>query len=216
MSLLASGTLVRRWLGLQGDEGPKALRLVALVFLSSAALVLVKAAQSGLFLERFGSETIPWAFAASALLLATLSSISVSVAPRLGQGPLATGTLGLVAMIFVALRLMLFVDAAWSRFLLYAVIEACSGVLLIQVWSIVASATDARSARRLLPVAGLGASIAWGVGGFLVDPLTSMFGAESTLLVAPVLLVAAMVPLQRVRAEDPRAGGAAAESARAC
>lgn len=194
--------LVRRWLGLQGDEERRAWRLLSLVFTSSAALVLVKAAQSGLFLERYGRETIPWAFAASAGVLATSSSLLVALAPRWGHGPLASRTIISVALAFLAMRGLLVLEADWVRFVLYVVIEACAGLLLIQVWSVVGSACNARSARRLLPVAGLGASIAWGLGGFLVKPLTHLFGFESTLIIAPGLLLLSLFALAKVRQHD--------------
>ena len=57
---------VARLVGLAEGEGGRATRLLGLVFAMSSALVLLKAAQSGIFLSAYPRKMIPWAFAASA------------------------------------------------------------------------------------------------------------------------------------------------------
>lgn len=194
---------IQRWLAVPDGQERKALRLVAMIFFFSAALVLMKAAQSGIFLEAFERSAIPWAFAASAVTLATLSSLCVSLAPRMGPARLARATLALGIVAVLGLRAALFASHAPAvRFAVYVVIEATSGVLVIQVWSAAANACDARSVRRLLPIAGLGAGAAWTIGGFLVHPLAHALGAEALLFIAPALLVVAGVVLQQVVQHD--------------
>ncbi|MEM9073728.1 MAG: HEAT repeat domain-containing protein, partial [Myxococcota bacterium] len=191
--------MLGRWLAIPDGEASKARRLVMMVFFLSAALALLKAAQSGIFLEAFPREMIPWAFAVSAVTLALASSLCVSLAPRVGPAPLAQGSLAVAIVLLLLLRGLLAVDPEPAvRFAVYVVIEAAAGVLVIQVWSVAASACDARSVRRLLPVAGLGAGFAWTLGGFLVPSLSRALGAESLLLIAPGLLVVAWVVVRRV------------------
>jgi HEAT repeat protein len=193
---------VERWLGLADGEGGRATRLLALVFALSAALVLLKAAQSGIFLGAYPKATIPWAFACSAIALATLSLLSVPMAARLGPVRLASLTLGAAAVSLVALRLMLAAGLRHTPFALYVIIEAFCGLLLIQVWSVVSEATNARSAKRLLPVAGVGATTAWTVIGLLVPGITPWLGAPGLLLLAPVLLLACLGLVQAVARND--------------
>ncbi len=193
---------VERWLGLADGEGGRATRLLSLVFGLSSALVLLKAAQSGIFLAAYPKTTIPWAFAASAVVLATLSLLSVPMAARLGPVRLASLTLSAAAGALLLLRALLWLHLPHVPFALYVVIEAFCGLLLIQVWSVVSEATNARSAKRLLPVAGVGATTAWTVVGLLVPGITHLAGAPGLLLVAPVLLLGCLVLVRAVARND--------------
>ncbi len=184
----AISLLVARWLHLPEGQGGRAARMLLLIFLLSAALSLLKAAQTGIFLSAYPRSAIPWAFAGSSLLLALLSAISVKTAERLGTARQGAWTLALSALAMLALRMLLFVHAGAVPFAIYVVIEAASGVLVIQVWAVASAATDARTARRLLPVAGIGAGAAWTISGLAVQPLVIGIGTEGLLIAAPILL----------------------------
>ncbi|MGZ5967121.1 MAG: cyclic nucleotide-binding domain-containing protein, partial [Polyangiales bacterium] len=183
----------------------------SLIFFASAALVLIKAAQSGVFMSAYGRAMIPWAFGASALALATASAIAVAAAGRLGPVTLATGTLGIASFALLATRAMLALGLPGAPFLTYVVIEASCGVILIQTWSVVSEAVDARSAKRLLPVAGVGASLAWTIFGILIPRLVAHLGAAGLLLIAPLLLGLSVVFVRAVARIDlagkPARGG---------
>lgn len=198
----AIGSGLRAFLGLSEGEGPRALRLVSLIFVMSLGLVLLKAAQSGIFLVSYPRTMIPWAFAASAVLLATLSMATVPLAARLGPSRLAGRTLVVAAVAVLALRVALHLRVPHAKFALYVVIEALCGVLLIQVWSVVSEATNARSAKRLLPVAGIGASTAWTVGGLLVPLIIKLLSASALLVLSPALFFVAYAIVRRVMAID--------------
>lgn len=198
----AISELTARWLALPEGQGGRAARMLALVFLLSAGISLMKAAQSGLFLAAYPRSAIPWAFAASSILLAALSALSVSYAQRLGTARLGAISLLGSAAALIALRALLEVHAGPIPFALYVVIEASSGVLVIQVWAVASAATDARTARRLLPVAGLGGSIAWTISGVSVQPLVAVIGAEGLLIASPILLVLTWLVLRAMAQLD--------------
>jgi mono/diheme cytochrome c family protein len=120
---------------------------------------------------------------------------------------LPAGALATTAFALLALRALLATRAPFVPFALYVAIETACGVLLIQVWSTVSAAVDARSARRLLPIASVGAALAWLLGGLLVPSLVRAVGAPALLVAAPVLLGAAWALVRAVEARDidPRA-----------
>lgn len=191
-----------RAVGLAEGEGGRALRLLGFVFSFSFALVTSKAAQSGLFLMSYPRSAIPWAFAASAVTLASASLGSVALAARLGPVGLVRATLmGSIALL-LGLRGALALGLPGAPFVLYVVIEAMSGLLLIQGWSVVSEAADPRSAKRLLPIAGVGASAAWALGGLFTRPFSALFGTEALLVVAPVVLGLALVFVRLVALRD--------------
>lgn len=196
------GSFVARWLDLPEGRGARAARMLALVFFLSAGLSLMKAAQTGIFLASYPRTMIPWAFAVSSVTLAGLSALSVSAAGRLGIARLGAVALVLSAIALVALRLLLFVHGGIVPFVIYVVVEAASGVLIIQVWAVATAATDARTARRLLPVAGIGGGLAWTISGFAVTPLVAAIGAEGLLLSGAVVLGIALALVVAIERHD--------------
>lgn len=199
-------------LGLPDAEVPRALRLLLLVFVTSAALAVLKAAQGGVFLAAYDRSAIPRAFAASALTLAATSSLSAAMAARLGPSRLATYGLATSAAALLLTRLSMSLGVPGAPFLVYVIIETICGIVLIQVWSVVSETIDPRSAKRLLPVAGVGGSLAWTTFGLLVPRLVGLVGAAGLLFVAPVLLLSSLSIVRAIAAFDlagkPTRGGA--------
>ncbi len=187
-------SFIARALRLGEGELTRAMRLVGLIFMLSAALVLIKSAQSGIFLMAYPKTMIPWAFFASALTLSAASLATVPLASRLGAARLLRVTLIACAVALLGIRALLASGVPGAPFVLYVVIEAVSGVMLIHGWAVVSQATTARSAKRLLPIAGAGATLAWTFVGLGVVPLAHLFGAPALLIIAAFVLLG-MVPL---------------------
>lgn len=194
--------LIARWLDLPEGQGARALRMLSLVLFLSAALAMMKSAQSGIFLAACERSAIPWAFAVSSISLALLSAGFVSLARRFSTPRLAELALGVTTLALLGLRVLVEVPTVPRAFASYVVIEALSGVLVIQVWAVVTAATDARSARRLLPIAGIGSGVAWALAGFFVAPISAAFGAPALLLAAPLALALAGVCVRLVSTRD--------------
>src|SRR6185312_2186256 len=173
---MAEDNFVARALRLGEGEAPRAVRLVALIFSVLAVLVMIKSAQSGIFLMAYPKTMIPWAFLASAIALSAASLASVPLASRLGAARLLRVILLACALALLGVRTLVASGAPGAPFVLYVVIEAASGLLLIHGWAVVSQATTARSAKRLLPVAGAGATLAWTFVGLGVVPLAHFFG----------------------------------------
>jgi HEAT repeat protein len=173
---------------------------VLLVFGVSAAFAPLKAAQSALFLGAYGAENLPWAFAASAVVLALTSGVCVGLGGRWGPVRLCTGTL----LLFSALLPVLWLAQGLPgmAFVTYVVVEVCLGLLVIHTWSVVSEATNARSAKRLLPLAGVGTSLAWTLGGAAVPALVPLIGERGLLLVGPLGFAVALVALRLIVRKD--------------
>lgn len=198
------GSVLARFLNLAEGEGPRALRVFSLIFTVSAALVFLKAVQGGIFLSAYPRTIIPWAFATAALTIAPFSALAMGGAARLGPVRLAQWTLWGGALASLLLRILLFASVPGTPFVVYIVIEAVSGLVVIQTWSVVSSTVDARSAKRILPLAGVGASIAWTLGGLLLSQLVRIIGVPGFLLVVPVLLALAVLQIRRLVKTDLR------------
>jgi len=197
-----SEPVVARALGLGEGEAGRAARLVSLIFVLSAALVMIKSAQNGIFLLAYPKTMIPWAFFASAIALSAASLATVPLASKLGAGRLLRVTLLACALALLAARALLAAGAPAAPFVLYVVVESVAGVLLINGWAVVSQATTARSAKRLLPVAGAGATLAWTFVGLAVVPLAHRLGAPALLIIAAALLLAVVPLVMVIRASD--------------
>src|SRR5437868_488370 len=121
---------IERFINLTEGEGGRALRLFTLIFVVSTAMVLLKAAQGGIFLAAYPRKMIPWAFAASALTLTPFSVLAVGAAARLGPVRLAGLSLLTGAVASLMLCGLLFVSVPGTPFVIYVVIEAISGLVL--------------------------------------------------------------------------------------
>ncbi len=196
-----AGTL-RRWLGLQEGEGPRTSRLFSFIFLLTAAAVLAKSAQREIFLAAYPRSAIPDAFLISAGVLAAASLGITAMTERMSlvrlmRWLLAAGA-GLLALTFVTVR-------AWPAggpMTAYVTVEVLMSLLLGQAWAVAAEAVDVRSAKRLLPVIGLGAGLSWTVGGFAVSGLARLLGPASLLLLGAGALIGALGVLQLVAKRD--------------
>jgi HEAT repeat protein len=189
-------------IGVREGEAGRAARLIAFAFLLTAALVLLKSAQRGIFLTSYGRERIPDAFMASAAVLATTSLAVSALAPRLGVYRLVLALLAGAGALLVASRVALIGGARWVPFALYVVGEVVCGVLLVQGWGLITEALDVRSARRLLPLIGAGAGLAWVLGGLGTGGLAGLIGTPGLLLASVALLAASGLALRTIGRRD--------------
>jgi AAA family ATP:ADP antiporter len=194
--------VLARLFAVPDGQGGKVGRLVALMFVSSLALVVLKAAQSGIFLATHPSSAIPPVFAASAVVLATLSSGQVALLPRTGPLKLAVATLLAGAAVLLGLFSLLLTGADWVTFVLYVVVEALSGLLIIQLWTVTSGALDPRSAKQVLPLCGVASSCAWTLGGLVTGPIGHALGASSLLVIGAVCLAVAAIIVTVVARRD--------------
>jgi HEAT repeat protein len=189
-------------LGLKDGEGPRTGRLFTYVFLLTSAAVLSRSAQREIFLEAFPRTAIPDAFLLSAAVLC-ITALSISAfAQRLALVQLMQWLLGVSAVLMVAARGTMLLDPRTGAMVVYVVVEVMISLLLTQGWAVASEAVDVRSAKRLLPVVGLGAAIAWTVGGLAVGALARLVGPSALLLVAPLFLGATALMLERIRRRD--------------
>src|SRR5512147_2590645 len=106
---MAQKTLVM--IGVRDGEAGRAARLLAFAFLLTAALVLLKSAQRGIFLTSYGRDRIPDAFMVSAAVLATTSLGVSALAPRLGIYRLVVALLVGAGALLAGARVALLGDA---------------------------------------------------------------------------------------------------------
>ncbi|KFA92589.1 cyclic nucleotide-binding domain-containing protein [Archangium violaceum] len=168
-----------------------------------AGVTQLKTAANALVLSRFESHTMPYLYLVGALLVATLTLLprrepearSESLSVLTGVGGLIV--LGLAAGVSMGQRI--------PALVLYLFVDAFTTVISLRFWGRMASAFDAREARRAFTALN-GVGMAGGMlGGLLVQGLAERLGTASIVVGGALSLYAAGVAFHFHQSEGPRA-----------
>ncbi len=204
--MLARGVLgtIATSLGVKPGEGRRTVRLFSFIFLFTLAAVFARSAQREIFLAAFPRSAISDAFLYSAGVLC-LASIGISViAARLSLVRLMNVLLGAASVALIGFSLALGVWPQGAAMGLYVAVEVFVSLLMAQGWAVASEAVDIRSAKRLLPVIGLGAGLAWTLGGLAIGAVARLTGPTVLLWLTPLSLLGAFFVLRQVAAKHVR------------
>ncbi len=167
-----------------------------------AGVTQLKTAANALVLSRFESQTMPYLYLVGALLVATLTLLprreadarSESLSVLTGVGGLVV--LGLAAGVSMGQRI--------PALVLYLFVDAFTTVISLRFWGRMASAFDAREARRAFTALN-GVGMAGGMlGGLLVQGLAERLGTASIIVGGALSLYAAGVAFHFHHSETPQ------------
>ncbi|HZI07234.1 MAG TPA: cyclic nucleotide-binding domain-containing protein [Archangium sp.] len=156
-----------------------------------AGVTQLKTAANALVLSRFESQTMPYLYLVGALLVATLTLLprreadarSESLSVLTGVGGLVV--LGLAAGVSMGQRI--------PALVLYLFVDAFTTFISLRFWARMASAFDAREARRAFTALN-GVGMAGGmVGGLLVQGLAERLGTPAMVVGGALGLLAASI-----------------------
>ncbi len=166
-----------------------------------ASVTQLKTAANALVLSRFESHTMPYLYLVGALLVAALTVLprkephapSESLSILTGVGALAV--LGLAVGVSMGQRV--------PALVLYLFVDAFTTFISLRFWGRMASAFDAREARRAFTVLN-GIGMAGGMlGGLLVQGLAEQLGTASIVAGGALSLCAATVAIHYHHSEAP-------------
>ena len=193
-------------LNLRKGEGELFLVLGTYLFLGTATTTLLIAVKNGLFLSVFPASYVPPAMIMAALLTAAVSVAFSGMAARARSRDVLARSFLIVLAGSFALCWAAFKIAPRTAFLIYLWLVSVNAVMLTQAWGYVGGSLTGRQAKRLMPIIGIGGSLASIAAGVLLAPLVLVLGTENLLFVAAGLLLAAVPLLNRVQA-PPRDEG---------
>lgn len=200
-----------RLVDVRPGEGPRVLRMFALLGLIIGTNYVLKPVRSSLFLSQFGASLLPYVYILVAVVLGFVAAAFV----RLGRTTeLPRFIVGLSC--FFSSNLLLFWLAAvsgWSftGFVFYLWVSVVIALLPSVFWLLANYIFYAHEGRRLFPVVmagGLLGSIVFGGATSLLVPLvgtTGMMLVASALLLSIALLAQVTVSRERERMSERRA-----------
>jgi ATP:ADP antiporter, AAA family len=179
---------IRSLLGIESGEAARVGRLTALYTILVLGVVFVETIAFTLFIREFGSQNLPYAYIATALL-APLAAFSYL---RLGRHVSFQMLLSINVTFLIVGCTIFWISltspaAHWAILLLPAWFQTQIILVNLAVWPLAGRLFDVRQSKRLLGLVGTGTWIANIVGGFIVAPLVTLFGTDQMLLIAAIV-----------------------------
>jgi len=186
---------IRAVLGVEPGEGMTVTFMVTLYFVVSISFVLVQTTAFGLFVNEFGSQSLPFAYLSVAVLASLIAFLYLKVSDRLPFKSAQFANLGFLVgtclIFWIALRSSL---AHWTIFLLPFWFQALVNQSNLIVWHLAGHLFNVRQAKRLYGLVGAGNWLANIIGGAVVAGILAVTGtADAYFLAALALAIAAPV-----------------------
>ncbi len=200
--------LLSRIVDVRPGEGPRVLRMFALLGLIIAANYVLKPVRSALFLSQFGSSLLPYVY----ILVAVVLGLVAAGFARFAQSRnLPRFIVGLSCFFSLNLLLLWFAAVSGWRFtgiVFYVWVSVVIALLPSVFWLLANYIFYAHEGRRLFPVVmagGLSGSILGGGATSLLVPVvgtTGMMLAASVILLVIALLARATLSRERERMSE--------------
>ncbi len=198
-------------LGIEDGEETAITLMVALYFVVSVSFVLVQTTAFGLFVNRYGSQALPFAYLTTAVLASLVAFVYLKVADRLAFRAAQIANLGFLICACLAFWFGLRSGLGhWVIFLLPFWFQALVNQANLIVWHLAGHLFNVRQAKRLYGLIGAGNWLANIIGGAVVAAVLALTGtanayvlAALALVLAVPILLAAMRGLPSAPATDP-------------
>jgi MFS family permease len=195
---------VRSVLGIESGEETRVGRLTALYTIILLGVAFVETIAFTLFIREFGSQNLPYAYIATAVLAPLAAFGFLRLGRRVSFQKLLTINLTFLIVGCTIFWICLISPAAhWAILLLPAWFQTQIILVNLAVWPLAGRLFDVRQSKRLLGLVGIGTWIANIVGGYIVAPLVALFGANQMLLIAAIVTAAGLWLMRSIlRAES--------------
>jgi AAA family ATP:ADP antiporter len=179
---------VRSWLGVEYGEAARVERLTALYTTLVLGVAFVETIAFTMFLREFGSQNLPYAYIATAVLTPLVAFSFLQLGARISFQTLLISNITFLITGCIMFWMSLISPAAhWVILLLPAWFQTQIILVNLAVWPLAGRLFDVRQSKRLFGLVGTGTWIANIVGGFVVAPLVALFGTDQMLLIAAIV-----------------------------
>lgn len=183
----------RALLGVEAGEGARVGGLAALFAILTLGVIFVQAIAFALFIDTFGTQSLPASYVASAILASLAAFGFLKLAERIS---FARVLLLNVATLIVGCTLFWLGLTSplgqWTIFLLPSWFQTQINLVTLAVWPLAGRLFDVRQAKRLLGLVGAGNWLANVAGGFVIAPLVALVGTSGMLLLAALITAAGL------------------------
>lgn len=182
-------------LGVHADEFARTGVLGLYLFLASSIFVLGRTTRDAIFLSTYGARAARWLplmFIAYGLASATFSVLYSRIADRIPRDRLVLASTAVGAALYLGVRGVLPFNTTWLPAVFYVASEIVGALVVVQFWSIANDLHDARSARRLFSIIGLGRTLGLLASGLGASTAVQEIGTNNLIFVLVALMAAVM------------------------
>jgi len=172
-------------LGIQAGEGLPIILLFGQAFFMGTLLIFFYTAANALFLVEFGAQGMPYVYIVAAGIITLIGLLFSKLEQRLSLPLLLVGTLFLLLLSVLALRLGLWLtEASWLVFMLMVWVRLLWAVTNLVLWALAGRLFNMRQGKRLFPLIMVGAVLAMIMSGLFATPLIALLGAANLMFIA--------------------------------
>ncbi len=180
-----------RFFDIREGEGLSALLMFLYIFLIIASLMILKPVRNSLFLTRFGVEKLPFVFVLVAVFATCVSFIQSKFHKSKILNYQILATLSASILVFLAFWMLLRggYQQSWFLFGLYIWVSLFGVIASTQFWLLANHIYNAREAKRLFRLIGIG-SISGGIcGGYIAKHFVHILKTENMILVSVAFMI---------------------------
>lgn len=221
-----------QWIGVKPEDRRKLIVMAPVFFLCGISEMLNYNGYMTLFNQRFGSQYLPYVYAAEAVILPVEAWFMSWLTGRLSKPQLMRTLYGIMGGIIAANAVVLLTlkaagaDFRWYYPILFLTSSFVVRQQTILLWSLAVDLCPTQQAKRVMPVFVSAAALGGIVAGLIAQAVSKRLSADAVYMLAPLLLLAGafnywkaiaryLVPLtlkqERSAAEEAQGGPSSGE-----
>jgi AAA family ATP:ADP antiporter len=167
------------------------------------AYYILKPVSRAMFLTKFDVDKLPQLYILIALFGGVFAYLYSKLAAKSSLGAAVLATMSLSVACLVAMWAL--IHLAWMIYVLNIFVSLFSIVLVSQGWLVASNLFDAREAKRLYPLLGMGMVLGAAFGGEFTSRTALLVGTRNLLLASAVMVVLAYLAFRLATHKSARA-----------
>jgi ATP:ADP antiporter, AAA family len=155
------------------------------------AYYILKPVSRSMFLNRFDIDKLPWLYILIAIFGGILAYLYSKLAAKTSLGTAVFWAMALSVVSLAVMWWLIRMRLEWMIYVLNVWVSLFSVVLVAQGWLVASNMFDARQAKRLYPLLGMGMVLGAAFGGEFTSRTAAIVGTNNLLLASAVMVILA-------------------------
>jgi ATP:ADP antiporter, AAA family len=179
---------VREFLDIRTGEHVRLWSMFAYLLFVLFAYYIVKPVSRAMFLTRFDIDKLPLLYILIAVFGGVFAYFYSRLASKTSLSKAVSWAMGLSVLILIAMWWLIRMRISWMVYAFNIWVSLFSVILVSQGWLVAGNLFDAREAKRLYPILGMGMVVGAAFGGEFTNRTVALIGSENLLLASAVMV----------------------------
>ena len=179
---------VREFFDIRSGEHLRLWAMFAYLLFVLFAYYIVKPVSRAMFLTRFDIDKLPLLYILIAVFGGVLAYFYSRLASKTSLSKAVSWAMGLSVLILVVMWWLIRMRISWMVYAFNIWVSLFSVILVSQGWLVAGNLFDAREAKRLYPILGMGMVAGAAFGGEFTNRTVALIGSENLLLASAVMV----------------------------